>query len=761
MRGVIESTDPPSGEDDAFEVNPVAEAQPSVLQRWLYRLDTFISNERGQAVTLVVLCLVFAFSLAPLVVWACYFSYANAVWRVWLYMSDTGTQHLDVEWQERAVALFLTLLGFAYFAVVVGFVVDAIREKMEELKEGRSQVVEVGHTLMLGWSDKSVTFLEEICLANESEHGGTVVVLADNSKEEMEAILHASLHKRLGTNIIIRHGSPLITADLNRVGAPYARSICVMSSGSDANKSDSNLLRVILTLRSLKELAGHIVVDVCDGDNDALLRLVGGNVVETVESHDIIGGMIVKCSRSPGLSKVYSALLGFGGNEFYIAQWPECDGVPFGELPERFMDAVPIGIQDVTGRVWIKPDKNRQVRAGEGILVLAEDNDTYKAAAPVEIDMGGVLPLEIPTPASQKLLVAGWRRDIRNMLRLIDNLSITGSTVVLMNEVPVAERESTFLDEGFSTASLRHITVEHRVGNPAVRRHVNALDLATFDRYIVVADMQREGNILDSDSHVLATVLTIRSCEDEQNDRKMHHWLADKVAQGVRAHSTAHKKPCIAEILDPRTQKTLEDNQGVGLSSDYIQSNQLVSRMIAMISENRLVKGILDELLSARGASFDVVPFKRYCGRLETLSFFQIAKRALAAANEVVCGYQRVNSLEPSVLNPPHKTTPQTWHDYEFIIIRGGINQRQSQLLMASADAFNYQLKRANFRRFVQGQNAPCDTAIAEATKKDPAFKKTQLSSRMYDLWAMTEEISALLRDGVLPRNAGELVTEY
>jgi len=30
---------------------------------------------------------------------------------------------------------------------VVGFVVDQIREKMEELKKGKSQVVEVGHTV--------------------------------------------------------------------------------------------------------------------------------------------------------------------------------------------------------------------------------------------------------------------------------------------------------------------------------------------------------------------------------------------------------------------------------------------------------------------------------------------------------------------------------------------------------------------------------------------------------------------------------------
>lgn len=48
-----------------------------------------------------------------------------------------------------------------------------------------------GHTLMLGWNDKSLAIIQQLALANESEGGGYVVVLSENDKQSMEEILAA------------------------------------------------------------------------------------------------------------------------------------------------------------------------------------------------------------------------------------------------------------------------------------------------------------------------------------------------------------------------------------------------------------------------------------------------------------------------------------------------------------------------------------------------------------------------------------------
>jgi hypothetical protein len=51
-------------------------------------------------------------------------------------------------------------------------------------------------------------------------------------------------------------------------------------------------------------LKGHIVVELSDLDNEVLLKLVGGDLVETVVAHDVIGRLMIQCARQPGLAQV-------------------------------------------------------------------------------------------------------------------------------------------------------------------------------------------------------------------------------------------------------------------------------------------------------------------------------------------------------------------------------------------------------------------------------------------------------------------------
>lgn len=55
------------------------------------------------------------------------------------------------------------------------------------------------------------------------------------------------------------------------------------------------------------------MVEVCDMDNEPLVRMVGGSAVETVVSHDIIGRLMIQCARQPGLATVWEQLMGFDG----------------------------------------------------------------------------------------------------------------------------------------------------------------------------------------------------------------------------------------------------------------------------------------------------------------------------------------------------------------------------------------------------------------------------------------------------------------
>jgi hypothetical protein len=90
-------------------------------------------------------------------------------------------------------------------------------------------------------------------------------------------------------------------------------------------QSDARALRVVLSLTGVKEgLQGHIVVEISDLDNEPLVKLVGGDLVETVVAHDVIGRLMIQCARHPGLAEVLlSSLLGALNSTLYLWCWLE------------------------------------------------------------------------------------------------------------------------------------------------------------------------------------------------------------------------------------------------------------------------------------------------------------------------------------------------------------------------------------------------------------------------------------------------------
>ena len=70
-------------------------------------------------------------------------------------------------------------------------------------------MLESGHTLILGWSDKMLNMIDQLCLANESAGGKAIVILAERDKQDMEEDIHKQIHNLRGSRILCRsdHGT--------------------------------------------------------------------------------------------------------------------------------------------------------------------------------------------------------------------------------------------------------------------------------------------------------------------------------------------------------------------------------------------------------------------------------------------------------------------------------------------------------------------------------------------------------------------------
>eukprot|EP00931_Biecheleriopsis_adriatica_P114953 TRINITY_DN90819_c0_g1_i1.p1 TRINITY_DN90819_c0_g1~~TRINITY_DN90819_c0_g1_i1.p1 ORF type:complete len:868 (+),score=127.80 TRINITY_DN90819_c0_g1_i1:59-2662(+) len=622
--------------------------------------------------------------------------FSESLWIAWTFMADPGTQSdVELPWL-RIVGSVISVSGIIFWSCVLAITVDLVRDKMEGLRQGKSRIIEQDHVLILGWTEKTVHIIEELCSANESEGGGVVAVLAPVSKETMELQLEYQLptKHRKGTRVVFRSGSPLVVADLDRVSIHLAKAIIILATPGSADQADADTLRTMLSIRSSKNSwMSYVVAEVRDIDNEPLVKLVGGPMVETMVSHDFIGRLMLMSVRQPGLAKVYEGLLGFDGDEFYMSEWPELEGLDFGDLAEKFPEAIPIGVKTAEGRLILRPPVGYPIAKGDQIIVIAEDNDTYEPEEANVVEMGEAPAKSDPDSSIEHILFCGWRRDIRDILAQLDSMVLPGSEVHMMTHcIPLSLRSERLLDDGLDVNSLANLKIVHHFGNTSVRRKLSKLPITEYACCMIFADEAFEADTLTADSHSMATLLLIRDLQYRNRKREINQMgvpvseASDpgivKQAQSGMSKLTQGRQRCpiICEILDPHTQTIIATNAQLGLTSDFCQSNKLTAQVLAMVAEERTVNDLINELLGNHGCEIAVVPSSRYAHPDELTSFMVLQKRASRQFQELIIGYQQKDSVEKTVLNPYNKWKPCRWESHDLAILRGKEQERARRL---------------------------------------------------------------------------------
>lgn len=653
-----------------------SEEEVPLKKRIAYKVDVFFSGHPYAKLLALLFATIILIGSGGIALYAVSGSgFLEALWLSWTFVADSGNHADQVGLGPRIVSVSISSGGMLVFATMLGLVSDAISEKVDSWRKGKSEVIEINHILILGWSDKLGSLLKQLAIANKSIGGGVVVVLAERDKEEMEMDIAKLEFDFMGTSVICRSGSPLILADLKKVSVSKARAIIVLASDENADQSDARALRVVLSLTGVKEgLRGHVVVEMSDLDNEPLVKLVGGELIETVVAHDVIGRLMIQCALQPGLAQIWEDILGFENAEFYIKRWPELDGMRFGDVLISFPDAVPCGVKvaSKSGSILMNPEDDYVLREGDEVLVIAEDDDTY-APAPIPEVNKGFLP-NIPTPPKypEKILFCGWRRDIHDMIMVLEAFLAPGSELWMFNEVPEKEREIKLTDGGLDICGLTNIKLVHKEGNAVIRRHLESLPLETFDSILILADESVEDSIVHSDSRSLATLLLIR---DIQSKRLPSKELKSPHCYNGFCHSSwiremqhaSDKSIIISEILDSRTRNLVS----VSKISDYVLSNELVSMALAMVAEDKQINRVLEELFAEEGNEMCIRSAEFYLYEQEEMSFFDIMVRA-REREEIVIGYRLANT-DQAIINPEHKSEIRKWSlDDVFVVISKG-----------------------------------------------------------------------------------------
>ena len=94
--------------------------------------------------------------------------------------------------------------------------------------------------------------------------------------------------------------------------------------------------------------------------------------------------------------------------------------------------------------------------------------------------------LPVRSQRKDRTLICGWRRDIDDMISSLDAEVKEGSELHLLYELSVEKREQRLFNGNMG--ELKNLKLVHHVGNPAVRRVLEALPLASYHYVLVLAD---------------------------------------------------------------------------------------------------------------------------------------------------------------------------------------------------------------------------------------------------------------------------------
>ncbi len=612
-----------------------------------YRSDEFLSSGAGKQLflLLVLTCVVvFVFAIIALAIGLpvgdtlfdkCWFYFTRAM--------DGGTMGGDEGTGVRLVSTGATVVGVILTGLLISALSGNFQDRLESIKRGASPVVEKNHFLILGWSEKIFSVIDQLSEANIEKGKIIVVVMAARDKVEMEEELRDKLTHLDRIKLVVRSGSSESLTDLSKVAFDMAHAIVVLLNDedvSDPNKADGRVIKTLMALYNHPEGKGAMVgksvtAEVMLAENQEIAIIAGSRKAQVVKTNEMISKIILQTSRISGLSLVYDELLRFEGNEFHIAKFPQLAGRRFGDIILDFPNGCPVGVARPDGTHQINPPSDYLLQPTDDVLILAEDD--HIQYAPYQGPLRGmqITPAGAATVRPMEhMLVLGWNEKIFPIVTEFDSYAAKGSTLTMVNSLEgqtVSER----LKE--NCGELKNIQTRHMVGEFTSRALMENLQPQNYPTVMVLGDASSgEISAEDADTRAIIALLLLRDFQ--------------------RRSGIATQEIC-SEILNPKNRELAATTE----IHDIVISNEMVSMVLAQVSHVPRILPVLDDLFQSEGSEIYLKDIAKYVpyGQQVTFEYLMLAARA---RNEVAFGLQRsVNDASKRygiVLNPTDRSAP-------------------------------------------------------------------------------------------------------
>ncbi len=609
---------------------------PTFKQRFQYRFDNFMSRGASAMLTgLFVVSALIIFIVAGLVKLTQTApngeSLPQLAWMGLMRTLDSGTMGGDTGSPFFLLMMLVVTLGGVFVvSALIGIINNGIEDKMDELRKGRSMVLESDHTLILGWPPQIFNIISEL--------------VSDKDKVEMEDAIKERIPETKNTRVICRSGSPLDLTDLEIASPHVARSIIILPEGSDP---DTHVIKSVLALTNNPNRRAEpyqIATQIRDPKNLDVVKMVGAkDIVEPILTNDLIARVVAQTSRQSGLSIVYTELMNFGGDEIYFKQEPSLVGKTYGEVLHAFETSTVMGLRKTDGTIAMNPPMNTRIESGDQIFAIAEDDDKIELSGLSNIPLDEKLiqkTAKASRPKPEKALILGWNRSGATIIRELDNYVAKGSQITVVSDIYNLDKQIRLLAGRLSN---QRVTVQE--GDIRDRALLEKLEASEYDHVIVLAYSHLEPQ--EADAITLVTILHLRDIAER-----------DETPFSI-----------VSEMLDLRNRELAE----AARVDDFIVSEHLISLMMAQLSENADLIGVFTDMFNPEGSEIYLKPVQDYVAIGQPVNFYTSIEAA-RRRGETAIGYRLMSeshNAEKSygVHTNPKKSEKVTFSPNDKIIV--------------------------------------------------------------------------------------------
>lgn len=453
--------------------------------------------------------------------------------------------------------ILIAIFGLLLTSTLIGYISEIISEKFSELQKGKTEVLEEGHIIIIGYDYNNHTLIKELIKAKNNRK---ILIADDKDISEIRENLKTNIDVPSNVKIIYRSLNPSNIEDLEKCNIENSYAIVIQPT------NDINTLKSVMALKKILKChptsSTHIV---CAIKNDDYLLNFSNKKDIMLSINSLLARIIATSNHETGLSKVLISLFSFNDSEMYLKKIDKYIGLTFDKILYKMYGAVPIGILRNNEYILI-PDENEKIKKDDELLYYAESRNSKMFLENTNNEYDVISSCNSNRQNNEKeenILILGYNNKFEMILNSFDK------HIKKISIANISKDETLIIN--------RLLSEKTNISSRIIMENININMLSKITEQI---------------THII--ILSRDSLSEEQSDieNMLLYLRLNKLRERTNANWTL-----ITELNSDENRELIEDES----NDDFIVSSNIMSIMLAQMIEDYRLRQIFIELLSSHG----------------------------------------------------------------------------------------------------------------------------------------------------------------